>query len=198
MDEHTPGEGGAANTPPFPRIVPNDELTAASRPPERAREGAEPGDPDRVIAEAVSRPILEEPDIRPPGTEAAASARESGGESARAEGGPPPRPPADEAEPRVRRTRPARPNRAFEEIADHLEDAAERLDHFAASQLGAFGGAERAATSATAAIEDLAGYLRSSDLRSIRDDLSRRVQDRPIQTLLVAVGAGWMVGKVLR
>jgi hypothetical protein len=47
-------------------------------------------------------------------------------------------------------------------------------------------------------LEAASTYLRGHDLRGLLDDLERMVDRRPTQSLLVAVGAGWLVGKLLR
>ena len=193
MDEHRSGEGGAANTPPFPRIVPNDP-PAAERSTEEDSEASEE-QPERPSGISNGSP-LNDPDIRPSPAGAAAPGAEHDRRPPETDPGhmlPPTGATAD-----TRRQR--RPNRAFEEIADRLEEAAERLDGLVEAQLApAMGGRPiGAARAATAAIEDAADYLRSSDLASIREDLTRQVQEKPLRTLLLAVGTGWLAGKILR
>jgi hypothetical protein len=181
MDEHTSGEGGSANTPPFPpRRTPAPEpsheqsSTQADSPQRMDRADSEPaiaGQPDPARARAL--PDSEDPDDAPL---------------------PRPFPP-----PRERRIR--RPNRAFQEMAERLEEAADRLDHLVEAQLAPAlgdGRATGAGQAVSSSIHDLADYLRESDLRSIRDDLADQVRVKPLQTLLVAVGAGWLLGKIVR
>ena len=47
-------------------------------------------------------------------------------------------------------------------------------------------------------MESAAGYLRSNDVEQLRGDLRRQMRERPLQTLLIGVAAGWVVGKILR
>ncbi|MQA90221.1 MAG: hypothetical protein GEU90_08300 [Gemmatimonas sp.] len=94
-----------------------------------------------------------------------------------------------------------RPNRAFQQMAARLEDTADRLDQLVDAQLGsglAPARASDAVQAASEAIQDVAAYLRASDLRSIRDDLAEQVRAKPLQTTLVALGVGWLAGKILR
>ena len=43
-----------------------------------------------------------------------------------------------------------------------------------------------------------ADYLRGSDADDLRRDVETRVREKPLQSVLVAVAAGWLVGKIVR
>lgn len=47
-------------------------------------------------------------------------------------------------------------------------------------------------------LERAATYLRSRDLRGVRADLERQIDVHPIRSALIALGAGFLVGKILR
>jgi len=185
MDDR-PSGGGAANTPPFPRLVRNEPENGPS---------SEASRPRPFIADAGGR--QDDPDIGGPGHRADDPAD------------------SDDAEPfaETRRsfTSGARHgfrqraesglHRGFERIADRLEEAAERLEFVAEERLLALGPTARAsdlAFSAAGWIGELSDYLRNSELDTLRADLERQVRERPIQTLLLAAGAGWLLGKILR
>lgn len=93
-------------------------------------------------------------------------------------------------------------NEGLQQAADSLETAAERLDRLADERIA---GESRAraragdlAHSAADTMESVARYLRDNDAQELRSDLEQQVRDKPVQTLLVGVAAGWIVGKVLR
>lgn len=199
MNDERQGESGAANTPPFPRI--------SSRPGER-------------------RPIESEPPVHPP-EPLPASAEASGPESPSATPGTRPPDVADAAAERAAEADPEQPvdaesgrmddfiddaaqqarkvrrtfNRAFGRVADQLEELAVQLEQVADAQLRPLGAGNRAVQLAHAGADflgDAADYLRDSDLRSVRGDLERQVREKPFPTLLVALGAGWLLGKIMR
>jgi hypothetical protein len=92
-------------------------------------------------------------------------------------------------------------NRGFESVADRLDDTAERIDRLADDRLsggGPRGKAGDVAHSTAHVIEDVAEYFRETDLRTMQSDLERRVRERPIQTLLLAASAGWVLGKIMK
>lgn len=95
-----------------------------------------------------------------------------------------------------------RVDEGMQRAAAGLESAAERLHSKAGS--GSPGSddarakAGRAAHSTADTMESVARYLRDSDTSGLQRDLKRQVRDNPLQTLLVAVAAGWVVGKILR
>ncbi len=102
---------------------------------------------------------------------------------------------------RARQEAVRRGNPAFQQLADQIDDIADRLDQLLAREMPEAGAARIAAgglQSATRALDSLADYLRASDLRSMRNDLEAQVRAQPIRTLLMAVGTGWIAGKVIR
>ncbi|MEX2583265.1 MAG: hypothetical protein WD766_08315 [Gemmatimonadota bacterium] len=199
MDEHTPGEGGPANTPPFPRIVPEEPGSSARGEPRTGAPAGEAAESDeRVVAEAVARPVIEEPDI-PGGDPNYARSAGRGGEESGFEGDTEPLPPRSSRG--SGRSRARRRPGPFPHFADRLDEIADRIDHVVDEQLAAAGVGGRTAEvghTASEAIGGIADYLRSSDVRSLRDDLASQVRERPVQTLLVAVGTGWLFGKIVR
>jgi ElaB/YqjD/DUF883 family membrane-anchored ribosome-binding protein len=90
---------------------------------------------------------------------------------------------------------------ALDQTADRLQGAAGSL-HQAADRLSEQGGvratAGRWAHEVADAGENAAGYLRDTDMHELTTSLERQVRERPLQTLLVAAAAGWLVGKILR
>ena len=54
------------------------------------------------------------------------------------------------------------------------------------------------ATTAADAIERSGQYLQQSDLQSIRGDLERIIRERPIESLLVGLGVGYLLARGLR
>ncbi|MBW3627682.1 MAG: hypothetical protein KY464_00160 [Gemmatimonadetes bacterium] len=114
---------------------------------------------------------------------------------------------ADEDETPLRaRRRPGGPreriNDALFEMAERVQMAADRLGELADDR---FGDEDGAAGRAGALVQDLAArldgvadYLRSSDVDSVRDGLERQVREKPIHSVLIAVAAGWVAGKIIR
>jgi hypothetical protein len=47
-------------------------------------------------------------------------------------------------------------------------------------------------------MESTAEFLRTNDVDSLRSELRRRMRERPLQTLMIGVAAGWVMGKILR
>ena len=108
---------------------------------------------------------------------------------------------------------PPRPSAAASRAQERLEqrmrdagarlgEAAERLEEIADERLGGLGGpgerAGRAVHRVAGSIDSMAGYLREGDLETVRRDLERRVRERPLQSLLLGVAGGWLLGKILR
>ncbi len=93
-----------------------------------------------------------------------------------------------------------RANDALNRGADVLESAAQRLGGLAGQggQGGAMGRAGDLASQAAGTMESTARYLRDNDVRALQGDLERMTREKPLQTLLVAVAAGWVLGKILR
>jgi ElaB/YqjD/DUF883 family membrane-anchored ribosome-binding protein len=178
MDEQKPYEGGAANTPPFPPDPPKSsefhEPESASAPSVNPWDGLDEAEDDLLDTVADD----DEPWARPIGRDERREARGSRhGERRRAV------------------------HRGFERFAERLEDTAERFGRLAEEQLqgdGPRGRAGEVALSAASWLDDTADYLRTADLPKLQRDLENRVRDRPIQTLLIAAGAGWLLGKIMR
>jgi hypothetical protein len=93
-----------------------------------------------------------------------------------------------------------RADHALEAAAETLEHAAERIERLAdriprkgvGNRAGAFG------HSTADTLESVARFLRDNDAASLQRDLGRLVSARPLSMLLIAVGAGFVVGKILR
>lgn len=220
MNEHIPGEGGAANTPPFPRIDRSD----AGPPPEPVPvEPPEPGssspreaedaipffeaadhddedleneedahfydDPYDDEEEEDDEPWRSRPDPFSPGFD-----RPAGDADA-------PTGPRSSKDDGMSRTDTGSTNRGFDQFADRLDEIAERIDRLANEQLHGSENRERAAVAAQSTatwISDLSDYLRESDLAAIRTDLERQVREHPFRSIVAAVGAGWLLGKIIR
>jgi hypothetical protein len=83
-----------------------------------------------------------------------------------------------------------------------LETASRRIHEEAERRTEGRGGIAGSAGQAAHRIadrgEEFADYLRGTDVDDIRSALERQVREHPLQTLLVAVAAGWLIGKILR
>lgn len=248
MEQHPPGHGGSANTPPFPRLNDDSPNTPAepssgmarpeshaSTPPDSGENlGAAPtgGDADPRPATPRPTPPVED-DVTTAGAAPDAHYLDDD--------------PAFEAEPEDQRaeelddlyygeeeplnedlefdretvteeTRAAASlasragarlllraettlQRGAVRMADRLEDTAERLERLAGDRLHGSDSRERAGEAAQSAarwIDDLATYLRDRDAEALREDIEHQVRDRPVQTILLAVAAGWVVGRIMR
>jgi len=88
------------------------------------------------------------------------------------------------------------------QAGDRIDSLAQRLDEVAEQRLSGAQGPQarvgQAAHSVADTMDSVANYLRNNDAQALRGDLERQMRERPLQTLLVAVAAGWVVGKVLR
>lgn len=94
-----------------------------------------------------------------------------------------------------------RANRLMDRAAEGLESAASRLGDMADRQGGGTGPMGRVgdvAHRAADTMESTARYLRDNDVSALQGDLERMTREKPLQMLLVAVAAGWVLGKVLR
>lgn len=94
-----------------------------------------------------------------------------------------------------------RANEVMGRAAEGLETAANRLNDFADRQRdqgGPMGRANDFAHQAANTMESTARYLRDNDVRALQGDLERMVREKPLQTLLIGVAAGWVLGKILR
>ncbi len=93
-------------------------------------------------------------------------------------------------------------NQGMQGAANRIEHAASRLDSMADEKtLGATGKRAKAGETAHSpadTMESVAEYLRTSDLEGLRGDLERQVREKPMQTLLLGVAAGWVFGKIAR
>jgi hypothetical protein len=93
-----------------------------------------------------------------------------------------------------------RADRAMDEAAETLESAAERIDRLSdrIPQKGVGNRAGALGHSTADTLESLARFLRDNDVAGLQRDLGRLVSGRPLSMLLLAVGAGFVAGKVLR
>jgi hypothetical protein len=93
-------------------------------------------------------------------------------------------------------------NERMRRTADQLDSAADQVDRFATERTRGETGVKAQAGSMAHSLADMmesaAGYLRDNDVESLRENLGRQMRERPLQTLLVGVAAGWVVGKILR
>lgn len=93
-----------------------------------------------------------------------------------------------------------RADEAMNEAAETLQAAADRLEGLAEriprKGIGARAGAAGESTADT--LESIARFLRDNDAAGLQRDLGRLVSGRPLSMLLLAVGAGFVAGKVLR
>ena len=83
----------------------------------------------------------------------------------------------------------------LQKTAESLEKAAETLRQKAEGQDGSM---SNVATTAADALEQGAGYLKGTDTEQLLDDLEAMVRQRPVESLLVAAGVGFVVSKALR
>lgn len=190
MSEQRPGAGGPANTPPFPRLVQDDERAGGKSQPTASSEPSDPlhihSDP-AADAETRQNPITER--LKEPGPKAGeqTSPPDDQGEAEAGE--------ADLGDLVAGRS----VNRGLQNAADQLEDLAERLESVAAlGETRGAAGLASVARKSSAVLGDSATYLRSTDIREMRGDLEAQVRTSPLKTLLIAVAAGWVVGKIVR
>jgi hypothetical protein len=93
-------------------------------------------------------------------------------------------------------------------LADGLEAGAEALRQHRPSASGTTPGSSVAVTSDTgiAAVTDTlatgmqssAEWLRDADLDKLKSGVEKQVKEHPARSLLVALGAGYLIGKALR
>lgn len=188
MTDETHAEGGAANTPPFPRYSRADSPTGR-------------GDTEEAAASPVD--FRSDEETVGYGTAGDASRRQDANEEAPL---PPPHRPERKGANRLGEEFLKRGERTLYHglghIADQLEDAAQRIEHLADDRLAALGPklgrAAGAAQSTSSWLTGAADYLRSADLEGLQRDLERQLRDKPLQTLLASAGAGWLLGKIIR
>jgi hypothetical protein len=93
-----------------------------------------------------------------------------------------------------------RADEAMNDAAETLQAAADRLEGIAEriprKGIGVRAGAAGESTADT--LESIARFLRDNDAAGLQRDLGRLVSGRPLSMLLLAVGAGFVAGKVLR
>jgi hypothetical protein len=171
---------GAANTPPFEG---NDPQRGGGRPPSHRE--FEAGS-EREREESRMEGIAPASGAPPGGAaeraaDAARRAEERAGET------------LDEAGRRLDQT--------ADTAADRLDAAANRVRGRAREmndEPGWRGSAARWAEQAADTGENAAEYLRESGIDDFRGMLEQQVRQRPLQTILLSVAAGWVVGKILR
>lgn len=92
-------------------------------------------------------------------------------------------------------------NRIRDAAGSGLERAAEAAHRAGDWASGRGGGAERvgdAVHGAAGSMEDAATYVRTRSMQGARHDLERTVELHPMRSLLLAAGAGFLVGRLLR
>lgn len=85
--------------------------------------------------------------------------------------------------------------------AGRLESVAEATDRAGARAEQKGGVVSRTAPLAhriADGLDDAAGYLRAGDLQSMRTDLERQIELHPVRSMLIAIGAGLLIGRTLR
>lgn len=86
-------------------------------------------------------------------------------------------------------------------IADQLETLGDRLEERGRGMEDSGGIQRRAghvALRTGEALDTGADYIRSHDMGEMRDDLESAIRDRPLLSVGVAVGAGFILGRLLR
>lgn len=86
-------------------------------------------------------------------------------------------------------------------VADQMERLSDRLEERARGMEEAGGmqrRASQAALRATGALDSGANYIRSHEPNEMRDDLETAIRERPLLSVGVAVGAGFLLARLLR
>lgn len=89
-------------------------------------------------------------------------------------------------------------------LADKLEKGAERLRHKASTTTATEMGAEterkarNASERVASGMESTAHWLRDADVDTMKSGLENQVRTNPGRTLLVALGLGYVVGRIFR
>jgi hypothetical protein len=88
----------------------------------------------------------------------------------------------------------------MDQAADQLDGVAQRIDELAdrAPESGLAARAGGLASGAADTLESVARFLRDNDVDTLQSDLGRIVSRHPVQAVLAAIGAGFVVGKILR
>lgn len=194
MDEHRSGEGGAANMPPFPRLADQDKTSEETPASSAASEtdGIAAGPNGAARASDRSEDPLDTSRRNLPGDEPDIDTASLGDEALRD------RPFITRAGGELRRRAEKAAARGFERIADQLDDVAERIGRVSENRLSDAGGAGNTAHLAVDWMGGAADYLRSNELSVMQHDLETRTREKPLQTLLLALGAGWILGRIIR
>jgi ElaB/YqjD/DUF883 family membrane-anchored ribosome-binding protein len=86
-------------------------------------------------------------------------------------------------------------------IADQLERVGDRIEERARTMEDA-GGVQRraghAARRTSEALDSSADYLRTHDVGEMRDDLEHAIRERPLMSVGMALGAGFLLARILR
>ena len=89
-------------------------------------------------------------------------------------------------------------------LADKLEQGAEKLRHKASTTTMTEVGADterkarKASDKVAAGMENTADWLRNADVDSMKSGIENQVRTNPGRTLLVALGLGYVVGRIFR
>lgn len=92
-------------------------------------------------------------------------------------------------------------------IADGLEAGAKALRHNRPSSETSAGGAVAVTNDSTitavtdtlaTGMQSSADWLRDADLDKVKDGVERQVKEHPARSLIIALGAGYLIGKALR
>lgn len=89
-------------------------------------------------------------------------------------------------------------------LADKLEQGADKLRHKAANTTVTEVGADterkarKASDKVASGMENTADWLRNADVDSVKSGLENQVRSNPGRTLLVALGLGYVVGRLFR
>ncbi len=89
-------------------------------------------------------------------------------------------------------------------LADKLEQGAEKLRHKSASTgitdtaTEAERKARKASDKVASGMESTADWIRNADVDSVKSGLENQVRSNPGRTLLVALGLGYVVGRIFR
>lgn len=88
----------------------------------------------------------------------------------------------------------------LDQAADKLEDVAEKVDSVAGliPKKGVGEQANSYGHTAADTLESVARWMRDNDTESLQRELGGLVATRPLSMMLLAVGAGFVAGKVLR
>jgi ElaB/YqjD/DUF883 family membrane-anchored ribosome-binding protein len=86
-------------------------------------------------------------------------------------------------------------------VADKLDEFGDRLEQRGRESEGRGGLQQRAGRVAVRAgntLEDGAEYIRSHDFDEMRDDLERQIREKPLMSVGIALGAGFLLARILR